>query len=292
MAHKGNRVMRRRIINAYLTSVISISLVLLLIGIAALLIVNAGTVSRYFKENMQISVLMKPDVTEDQAKEYSISTSRLPYVNNTKLITREEGTEELKAMLGEDFLSVFETSPVPVSVDVTLHAEYVVADSLDFVLNTLGASPLVEEVECQQNLVDALNANMAKISLVFGVLIFLLLFISFALINNTVRVNLYARRFTIHTMKLVGATRSFIRAPFVKRAFVQGIVSSAIAVLAILGLLYALHRSFPELFTIIDRKAVMMVAGIVVACGVLICLASTYFVINKLVSSTKDELYY
>lgn len=292
MANKGNKVMRRRIVNAYLTSVISISLVLLLIGIAALLIVNAGNVSRYFKENMQISVLMKPEVTEGQAEEYSVSTSRLPYVNNVRVVTREEGTADLKAMLGEDFLSVFETSPVPVSVDVTLHAEYVVSDSLDFVLNTLGASPLVDEVECQQNLVDALNANMAKISLVFGVLIFLLLFISFTLINNTVRVNLYARRFTIHTMKLVGATRSFIRAPFVRRAVVQGLVASAIAVLAILGLLYALHQSFPELFAIIDTKAVVMVAGIIVASGVLICLASTYFVINKLVSSTKDELYY
>ena len=122
--------MRKRIVNAYLSSVISISLVLLLTGVAALLVLNAHGVSKYLKENMRISVLLRDDATEAQAGEWAAAQESLPFVRSTRVITREEGAEELKSMLGEDFLDVFETSPVPLSVDVTLNAAYVQKDSL------------------------------------------------------------------------------------------------------------------------------------------------------------------
>lgn len=284
--------MRRRLANAYLSSIISISLVLLLIGVAALLIVNARGVSDYFKENMQISVLMKQEVTEPLAEEYAKSLSDKPYVLHTRVVSREEGTEDLKAMLGDDFLSVFESSPVPVSVDVTLKAEYVSTDSLSFVLSALGESAVVDEVSCQQSLVEALNANLARISLVLGVFIALLLFISFVLINNTVRLNVFSRRFTIHTMQLVGATRSFIRKPFLVRAAWQGLLSAVIALTALSVIMFVLYRSMPELYLIFRGSLLLEVAFIVILSGVLICVAGTFFVVNKLVGSSRDELYY
>lgn len=285
-------MMRRRIANAYLSSVISISLVLLLIGVASLIVINAGNVSRYLKENMKVSVLLVPNATEGMAESYMSSVSSLPYVRETRLVTREEGEKELAEMLGEDFLDVFETSPVPLSVDVTLKAEYVVPDSLSFVSGLLAASPYVDDVESPQTLVEVLNANLGKISAVLGVFILLLLFISFVLINNMVRLSVFARRFTIHTMKLVGATRSFIRAPFLKTAFVQGVIAAVVASASLWGLFLAARRSFSELFVIFGMDTMLVSTAIVLVSGVALCVLSTWFVVGKLLGATKDDLYY
>ena len=292
MARPEKKLLRKRIVNAYLSSVISISLVLLLTGVAALLVLNAHGVTKYLKENMRISVLLRDDATEAQARKWAEAQEALPYVHSTRVITREEGAEELKSMLGEDFLDVFESSPVPLSVDVTLNEAYVQKDSLAFVTKALASSPLVDEVEAQQTMVETLTSNLARISIVLGVFILLLLFISFVLINNTVRVSVYARRFTIHTMKLVGATRAFIRAPFVRAAVLQGLVSSLLAVGMLAALLEGLRRSFPELLALVDRQQLLIVVGIVFACGILLCVISTWMVVNRLVAAPKDDLYY
>lgn len=292
MPKSESKMMKRRLANAYLSSVISITLVLLLIGVAAFVVINSGSVARYLKENVKISVLFVQNATEQDAEEYLGSVKALPYVHDTRLITREEGERELAEMLGEDFLDVFETSPVPISVDVTLNAEYVVPDSLAFVSEVLAASPMVEEVDSQQPLVAILNENLAKISAVFGVFILLLLFISFVLINNMVRLSVFARRFTIHTMKLVGATKAFIRAPFLRGALLQGLISAFLASAAIWGIYYAARSSFSELFEIFDIVTLLESTGIIFVCGVLICVLSTYFVVGRLVSANKDELYY
>lgn len=292
MPKPESKMMKRRLANAYLSSVISITLVLLLVGVAAFVVINSGSVARYLKENVKISVLFVQNATEQDAEEYLGSVKALPYVHDTRLITREEGERELAEMLGEDFLDVFETSPVPISVDVTLNAEYVVPDSLAFVSEVLAASPMVEEVDSQQPLVAILNENLAKISAVFGVFILLLLFISFVLINNMVRLSVFARRFTIHTMKLVGATKAFIRAPFLRGALLQGLISALLASAAIWGIYYAARSSFSELFEIFDIVTLLESTGIIFVCGVLICVLSTYFVVGRLVSANKDELYY
>lgn len=292
MSKAENKIMRRRLMNAYLSSVISISLVLLLVGVASMLLVNAKSVSDYFKENMQVSVLMKQNVSDEAALGFKEELEGERYIKSTTFISKEQGQRELAAQLGEDFLDVFETSPIPVSIDVTLEADYVSADSLEVVRNEIAASPLVDEVVYQRSLVDALNANLSRISLILSVFIALLLFISFVLINNTVRLNVFARRFTIHTMKLVGATRSFIRAPFLVQSAFQGLFAAFIAIIVLVGLMFVMRSGFAELFEIFRLDLLLVVIGIVIAAGLIICLASTYFVVNKLVSLRKDELYY
>ena len=292
MAREERGIIGRRLRSAYLSTVISISLVLLLVGVASLLIVNARSVSDYFKENMQISVMLKRNVGEKAAKDYLLDISSERYIKSAEYVSVEQGEKEMAELLGEDFLDVFESSPIPISIDVTLKADYVSSDSLEVVKNEISASPIVDEVVYQPSLVEALNANLSRISLVLGVFIALLLFVSFVLINNTIRLNVYARRFTIHTMKLVGATRSFIRAPFLLQSAFQGIFSAMIAILGLIGLLFLMRSELAQLFEIFSLKLLLAVMAIVLASGLLICMVSTYFVVNKLISLNKDDLYY
>ena len=284
--------MRRRLANAYLSSVISISLVLLLIGLASFLLVNAKSVSDYFKENMQVSVMMKSSVSETSALKFKEKLDKERYIKSSVYISKEQGMSEMAQMLGDDFLDVFEVSPIPASIDITLDAAYVSADSLEVVKEEISKSSLVDEVIYQRSLVDALNANLSRISLILGIFISLLLFISFVLINNTVRLNVFARRFTIHTMKLVGATKSFIRAPFLVQAVFQGIFAAVMAIIVLVVIMFFLKSGFLQLFEIFRVEFFLLVMGIVLASGVSICVISTYFVVGKLVSLKKDELYY
>ncbi len=288
----NNRMMRRRLANAYLSSIISISLVLLLVGMASMLLVNARSVSDYFKENMQVSVMMKQNVSDDAALSYKAKLDKERYIKSSVFVSKEQGRREMADMLGEDFLEVFETSPIPVSIDVTLNADYVSADSLEVVRAEISKSSIVDEVVYQRSLVDALNANLSRISLILAIFIALLLFISYVLINNTVRLNVFARRFTIHTMKLVGATKSFIRAPFLVQSVFQGIFAAIIAIIVLVVMLFFIKNGFEQLFVIFRLELLLLVAGIVMASGMIICVTSTYFVVGKLVSLNKDELYY
>lgn len=291
MASGENRLIRRRLAGAWLSTVISISLVLLLVGVAGLLVANARSVSDYFKENMQVSVLMKQEVGDDEAMEYVSDLDAKPFIKSTTFVSREQGAKEMTDLLGEDFLNVFEAAPIPVSVDVTLKADYVSSDSLEVVKNEIMKSPLVDEVVYQQSLVDKLNTNLRKISMVLGVFIVLLLFISFVLINNTLRLNVFSRRFTIHTMRLVGATKSFIRAPFLVQAVFQGLFSALLATLMLVGILFFVRSEFAQLFEVFRLDMLLIVIGVEILAGVLICVVSTALVVGRLVSLSKDELY-
>ena len=284
-------MIRRRLAGAWLSTVISISLVLLLVGVAALLVVNARSVSDYFKENMQVSVLMKQEVDDEEAMEYVSELDAMPFIKSTKFVSREQGTKEMAELLGQDFLNVFETAPIPVSVEVTLKADYVSTDSLEVVKRVIRRSGIVDEVVYQQSLVEKLNTNLKKISVVLGVFIVLLLFISFVLINNTVRLNVFSRRFTIHTMKLVGATKAFIRAPFMVQAVFQGLFSALLATVMLVGILFFVRSEFAQLFEVFRLDLLLVVIGVVIVSGIVICTVSTALVVGRLVSLSKDELY-
>ena len=290
-SNRQNTTIRRRLVSAWISTVISLSMVLLLVGIGSLLLINAKAVSDYFKENLQVSVLLKEQVGEDEARQWENQVAALPGVRSTTFISREQGVEEMANMLGQDFLDVFESAPVPISIDVNLEAAYVSADSLEVVKAQLARSPLVEEVVYQTSLVDALNQNLQKISLGLAVLVALLLFISFVLIANTVRLDLFSRRFSIHTMHLVGATRSFIRAPFIGQSALQGLFAALVAIGLLVGGLFILRREFVQMFEIFTMESLLKVMGIMVVSGVGICVASTFIVVNRLVGFDRDQVY-
>ena len=292
MAAKGKNIVYKRLIRSYVTSVISISLVLVLVAAAAVFAANAGGVARWFKENLAVSVLLKQSTSEKEGKALAEKLSSEPYVKESRFISKEEGAEEMKGLLGEDFLSVFESSPIPISIDLKLDGNYITKDSLDWVKARLLENRFVEEVVYQETLVDALNANLRRISLMLGVVIVLLLVISFALINNTVRLNIYARRFTIHTMSLVGAKRSFIARPFVRQAVVQGAVAGLIASGLLYGILRWLSRDSDLLNKILDMRLVWAVLAGTVLLGIVICVVSTLLVVSRVAYISKDDMYY
>ena len=292
MARKERNMVRRRLVRSYVTSVISISLVLTLMGAAAIFWASAGSVSRYFKENVTVSLILPMETGDAQAQALVTELSARPDVKSAEYISREQGAEELKTMLGADFLEVFETNPVPASIDLHLSGEALSRDSLAALRASFEADPRIREVVYQESLIEALNANLGRITLVLTAVIALLLVISFALINNTVRLNIYARRFTIHTMHLVGARNAFISRPFIRQALVQGAVSG-LAAAGILGLiLLYVKRSSALLYSLFDTTVLWLtLAGLVLA-GMLICAASAAFVVNRLAYTSKDDLYY
>ena len=283
MARKENRTLRRRLAFSWISTV--------MVGVAALLLVNARSVSNYFKENLKLSVILVQDASEDQAIKLQSGIDAITGVRTTEFISREQGIGEMARLLGEDFLDVFETAPVPISIDVSLDAAYVEADSIAVIRRKIEASPLVDEVVYQKSLVDKLNQNLRKISMVIAVLIALLLFISFVLIANTVRLNVFARRFSIHTMKLVGATRGFIRGPFMWQSAIQGLFASLLAICMIIGALYFLRNSFSILFQMFSLRMLLPVMAIVVVAGEVICLVSTWITVGRAVGMSKDEIY-
>jgi len=197
----------------------------------------------------------------------------------------------MKAILGEDFTEAFDSVPIPISVDVFLQSEYVSADSLAAVSQYLADFPIVDEVVCEQNQIEMLINNLAKIFLFLGIVIALLLFISVILISNMVRLNLYIKRYTVNTMQLVGASHDFIMRPYLKKAALQGVISSVVAFVVIcVGLLFV-RSSVPQILSVMKPSLLVLVFVVILAAGMLICLVSTYFVMEKLLSMDKDELY-
>lgn len=292
MGRKEKNIIYRRLVHSYLSSIISIALVLLLVGMFGMLAVNAGAVQDYFRENVKITAILKENVPDLQAKKLQHALDVNPAVKRTAFISREQGTEEMKKMLGEDFLRAFEHNPIPASIEINLKGEYFNPDSLRLFSSQLEKDKAVEEVAYERSLMEILNRNLEKVAMAFMVLVSLLMFISFVLINNTVRLNVYSKRFSIYTMKLVGARKSFIRGPFLVKAFFQGILSGLLAALALIGILYLLRDSFAQMFSIFQMELVGAVLVGVVLLGAFICWICTFFVVGRMISFTNNDLYY
>ena len=275
-----------------MSSIISISLVLLLIGISGFLAVNANSISDYFRENIKLSIFFENETDEKEAKRIFGDIQKRAYVKEAVYISKEDGAEEMKGILGEDFLNMFEINPIPISIDLFLKAEYLDRDSLRVIEQQLTKLKPIREVTYQDSLVRLINENMEKVGLVMAIFILLMLFISVVLINNTVRLNLFSKRFTVYTMKLVGAKRSFIRRPFLNRAIIQGAISGVISALILAGIVYMIYRDLPELFSILNIELIVIVLLGIICAGILLCLISTFFIVNRLVSMTGDDIYY
>lgn len=291
MKNDNSKIVGRRLIRSYLTSVISISMLLLLVAWACFAWVNTKSIADYFKENTVVTVILNNSADEAQAGKLMQKLGSYPFVKSSSVVSREQGQREMEELLGKNFLDVFSTSPIPVSLELRLTGDYFSKDSLALVKKVLAADPMVREVTCQESLIDAMNMNLNKIWLVLAAVIVVLLVISVALISNTVRLNIYSKRFSIHTMRLVGAKRSFIRKPFIRQAFWQGAISALIADAAFALTLQYLWKRIGDIFGLFNKEMIIAIFAIVFVAGVLICILTAARMVNKLSDISKDDLY-
>ncbi|WP_299579069.1 ABC transporter permease [uncultured Sunxiuqinia sp.] len=292
MKKKRPARLKRRLVKSYLTSTISITLVLFLVGMLSLLILNAERLSDYVREHVGFTLVLNDDVREAEILRLQKILSATSYVKATKYVDKEEAAEQLTQELGEDFVGFLGFNPLFSSVDVKLHAAYMQQDSLSILENNFLAYPQVKEVYYQRDLVRIINENVKRISFFLLIFSVLLLFIFSTLINNTIRIAIYSQRFIIHTMKLVGATRSFIRRPFILKNVFYGVLGALLANLSIVGLVFSYRQDFEGILDSQQLDTLAIVFLIVLGFGVLISWLSTYFSVNKYLRIRYDELFY
>ena len=288
---KEAKITRFRLQSSYVTSIISISLVLFLLGLVGLLILNTRKLSDYVKENIGFSVILKDNVKEVEIIRLQKNLDATRYVKATEYITKEKAARELQEELGEDFVDFLGYNPLLASIDVHLYASYANPDSIAVIENDLQQYPQVKEVFYQKSLVHLVNENVKKISIIILLFSGLLFLIAVALINNTIRLSVYSKRFLIRTMQLVGATRGFIRRPFLYKGAVHGIIGALIAIGLLVTSLYFIQNEFKEIISLQDYRILAVLFVSVLLMGIIINWISTYFAVNKYLNIKTDDLY-
>jgi cell division transport system permease protein len=283
---------RRRLKGSYFTTIVSISLVLFMLGLLGLIILHTKTLSDYVKENIGFSIIMKEDVKEAGIIQLQKILDATVYVKSTEYITKEEAAEEFAEELGEDFTAFLGYNPLLPTIEVRFNAAYANNDSLAIIKDKILANNNVKEVWYQESLVDVVNSNVRRIGIIILGFTGLLLIIAIALINNTIRLSVYSKRFIIRSMKLVGATRGFISKPFILKGILQGILGALLAILLLSGVIYVTMNEFPDLISLQYIDLYLILFGMVVLLGILISWLSNYFAVRKYIKIKTDYLYY
>lgn len=293
MASGEEKYNRRRLNTSYITSIISITLVLFTLGFLGLIVINATILSNYIKENIGFEIIMKQDAREADIIYLQKILDAKNYVKSTEYITKDEAIQRLSEVLGEDFTGFLgkEDNPLLPSIDVRFNADWANSDSLALIEEFILSHDGVKEVYYQKSLVHLINRNLRRISFFLLGISILLLIITIALINNTIRLSVYSKRFIIRSMQLVGATRGFIRKPFMYRSILQGLISAVLALAFLSGVITIVWKNLPELQTITNPKMLFLLYVFVVVIGILVSGISTYIVVNKYLRLKPDKLY-
>lgn len=283
---------RRGIRNSYISSIVSVTLVLFLLGTMGLIILNAKQMSDNVKENVGFNVFLSDSLSNAELNLFTKALNGKSYVAEVKLTTKAEAAKQFSKELGEDFVKFVGTNPLPASVTIKLKANYLSSDKLKIVKQDIDKMKGVEEIVFQDNLVEAINSNVKKVSFVILAFAALLLFVSIVLINNTIRLAIYARRFVINTMKLVGATSGFIRRPFLLRSIAHGLYAGILAVLLIGGLIFVALEEVREIVFLSNLESIVVLLGGIVVLGIVINFICTYFAVNKFLRLNSEEIHY
>ena len=292
MSTSFDQFQKRKLISSYFSVVISIALVLFLLGCLGLLILNAKTISDNFKEQVVVTIYLNDSAKDVEVKQLENSLAMAEYTKSSVYVSKEEAAELMKAEYGEDFLDNVGQNPLQNSIDVHLKADYVTSETLSKITEDLSKKDFIQEVRYDNDLVELMNHNVKKIS--FWVLIISSIFtvIAVLLINSSIRLAVYSKRFIIKTMQMVGATKSFIRKPFIFKNVQLGMIGAVVALIGLAIVLYYINQTFPELELL--RKPVLIISLFVgvFGLGILITWASTFIATQRFLNLKTDHLYY
>ncbi|MCF8357664.1 MAG: permease-like cell division protein FtsX [Prolixibacteraceae bacterium] len=292
MKNKSPKPVKRRLLNAYVVSTLSITLVLFLVGLLTFLLFNARYLNQYIRENIGFTLVLDENVRDVDLLQLQKMLTAQPEVKTATYVDAGEAGKLLREELGEDFISFLGYNPLSATIDIKLYAGYTHNDSLANLETKFLDFPNVEEVYYQRNLVTLINENSGKIGFIIGGLAIIMVLIFMALINNTIRLSVYSKRFIINTMQLVGATRGFIRKPFVSRGVLHGLIGGLIANGFLIFIILSYNRQFHEIINYRLPELLAAVFGIVVFTGIFLSWLSTTFAVNKFLRLRYDELFY
>ena len=276
----------------FITSSISTTLVLLLLGLVVFFVLAAHNLSIYVRENINFSVLISDDMKEADILKLQKRLDKEPFVKQTEYISKKQALKEQTEAMGTDPEEFLGYNPFTASIEIKLHSDYANSDSIAKIEKLIKKNTNIQEVRYQRELIDLVNENIRNISLVLLTLAVVLTLISFALINNTIRLAIYSKRFLIHTMKLVGASWGFIRRPFLRRNIWSGVLAGIMADAILMGAAYWLVSYEPELIRVITPEVMLLVSGSVLVFGIIITFLCAYLSINKYLRMKASTLYY
>ena len=292
MSSSFEKHQKRRLISSYFSVILSIALVLFLLGLLGILILNATKVSDHFKEQVVVTIYLKDSAKGVDAKQLEKSLAMADYVRSVEYVSKEQAAEFMKAQNGEDFMDFMGYNPLQNSIDVHLKADYVTSEHLEKISEQALNKNFVEQVIYDNDLVNLMNDNVKKIS--FWVLVISAIFtlIAILLINSSIRLAVYSKRFTIKTMQMVGATKQFIRRPFVWKSVRLGMIGAILALTAMAIVLYYLNETFIELELLSNPILVVLLFIFVFVLGIIITWISTHFATQRFLNLKTDQLYY
>ena len=291
MSESNNPLARKALRSSNVSTVVSISLVLFMLGVLGVLVMHARKISDYVRENLELTVVLLADAKEEDVQALKVALQQSEAVKEVTLVTQDQAAAEMKQELGEDFVSFLGFNPLLASLDVRLRAEFTDTDYVNALKDRIAKYPVVKEVYFQQSLIDSVNKNIRMFSLVILGFSLLLALVAGALINNTIRIALYSKRLVIKSMRLVGATKGFIQKPFVLNGILQGLFGGVIANILLAVLVWYSGREIPDLANVTD---VMMVAKLMLAVllgGMIISGVSTFVSVNRYLKRNSAELF-
>lgn len=292
MSTSFEKYQKRRLISSYFSVVISISLVLFLLGLLGLLVLNTKKVADHFKEQIALTIYLKDTAKEVEINQMQKSLALAEYTKSAEFISKEEAAVEHSATIGEDFMDFLGYNPLQNSIDVYLNADYVTPELMEEITTEITAKGFVDEVIYDKPLIALLNDNVKKISLWILIISGVFTFIAVLLINSSIRLSVYSKRFTIKTMQMVGATKSFIRKPFIWKSIKLGIVGIVVAWIGMGIVIYYLNQTFPELLLLEQPLILGALFLLIFILGVFISWLSTFFATQRFLNLRTDELYY
>ena len=292
MGQSFEQYQKRKLVSSYFSVVLSIGLVLFLLGILGLLVLNTKKMADHFKEQITISVFLKETAKEVEIDQLQKSLSMAEYTKAATYVSKEEAAEKHSEEIGENFMDFLGYNPLKNSIDVNLNADFVSPEKIEEIAFEISAKSYVDEVSYDKPLVGLLNDNVKRIGFWILVASGIFTFIAVLLINSSIRLSIYSKRFIIKTMQMVGATKSFIRRPFIWTNIKLGMLGSVLALMALAILLYYLDSNFPDLGLLQDSTVLIILFIGVFALGLLISLISTYFPTQRFLNLRTDELYY